>query len=137
MQVDAVGPFRLGEFADAGYAEHFLVWAWRRIATGSASCQLLVSQFDEAFGEEGPEVFVSFCNFLRALGTASRRRLIIGDPGKPALTPDERRILSLLAAIQFETPGLIEAHMRWICVLEPRETLPHRRSRAGDGTCRS
>lgn len=105
-----------------GYAEHLLVWSWRRMAQGR-HCPLLLDEFTQACGENGPEVFVTLCIFLKALGVASRKRLVIGAPGCLAITEDERQVLTLLAAAQAESPALLEAHLRWIAASGKRHIL--------------
>lgn len=116
-------PLVAGEVLSFGYAEHLLVWSWRRIAMGRSCCSLMMEQFADACGEDGPEVFVTFCTFLKALAVASRRQFVIGTPGCLAVTADERQVLTLLAAAQAETPALLEAHLRWIAIPEKRHVL--------------
>lgn len=111
-----------GEILGFGYAEHLLVWSWRRLATGRC-CPLMVDEFTAACGEDGPEVFVTFCIFLKALAVASRKQFAIGAPGCLAITADERQVLTLLAAAQAESPALLEAHLRWIAAPEKRHVL--------------
>ncbi len=106
-----------------GYVEHLLVWSWRRIATGRACCPLMMDEFADACGEDGPEVFVTLCTFLKGLALAGRRQLVIGAPGCLAVTPDERQVLTLLAAAQAGAPALLEAHLRWIAIPEKRHIL--------------
>ncbi|MGN6148589.1 MAG: hypothetical protein ACTHPD_08635 [Rhizomicrobium sp.] len=83
----------------------------------------MMDDFAAAFGEDGPEVFATFCTFLQALGFASRRPLIIGAPGCPEITADERQALTLLAAAQADAPAMLEAHLRWIAIPEKRALL--------------
>lgn len=99
---------------DFGYGEHLLIWSWRRIASGQAACPLLMDEFIGACGEDGPEVFLTFGIFLKALAYAGRRRLTIGPPGGLAVTTDERQVLTLLAAAQARKPALLEANLRWL-----------------------
>ncbi len=106
-----------------GYGEHLLVWSWRRIGSGHGECPLLVDQFIDACGEDGPEVFVTFGIFLKALAFAGRRRLTIGPPGCLLVTADERQVLTLLAAAQSETPALLEANLRWLARPDQRHVL--------------
>lgn len=106
-----------------GYGEHLLVWSWRRIASGRAHCPVMAREFAEACGEDAAEVFLTFCTFLKALAFATRRQLTIGAPGSLAITPDERQILTLIAAAQAETRSLFEAHLRWLTRPERRHVL--------------
>jgi hypothetical protein len=110
-------------FLSFGYPEHLLVWSWRRIATGRTCCPLMMDEFAAACGEDGPEVFATFCTFLKALAVASRKQFIIGAPGCVVITADERQVLTLLAAAQTQTPALLEAHLRWIAIPEKRHVL--------------
>ncbi len=111
-----------GEVPGFGYAEHLLVWSWPRLATGRC-CPLMMDEFSAACGEDGPEVFATFCIFLKALGVAGRRKFAIGAPGCLAVTADERQVLTLLAAAQARAPALLEAHLRWIAIPERRHIL--------------
>ncbi len=106
-----------------GFGEHLLVWSWRRVATGRTLCPLMMDDFSAAFGEDGPEVFATFCTFLQALAVASRRPLAISAPGCPNITAGERQILTLLAAAQADAPAMLEAHLRWIAIPEKRIVL--------------
>lgn len=106
-----------------GYAEHLLIWSWRRIAIGRSCCPLVMDGFAAACGEDGPDVFATFCTFLKALAVSSRRQFIIGTRGCVAVTPDERQVLTLLAATQTQYPTLLEAHLRWIAIPEKRHVL--------------
>lgn len=106
-----------------GFGQHLLIWSWRRMAVGHTFCPLMMDDFSAAFGEDGPEVFATFCTFLQALGFASRRPLTIGAPGCPEITAGERQILTLLAAAQADAPAMLEAHLRWIAIPEKRTVL--------------
>lgn len=116
-------PWLAGEVQDFGSAEQMLVWSWRRIATGHACCPLTMDAFAAACGEEGPDVYVTFCTFLQALAVASRRQFLIGAPGCAAVTADERQVLTLLAAAQADAPALLDAHLCWIAIPEKRPVL--------------
>jgi hypothetical protein len=111
------------ELLTFGYAEHLLIWSWRRIAMGRTDCPLILDQFTDACCEDGPEVFVTFCVFLKALAVTSRRQFVIGTPGCTAVTADERQVLTLLAAAQSQAPARLEAHLRWIAIPEKRHIL--------------
>jgi hypothetical protein len=106
-----------------GFGEHLLLWSWRRMATGRTFCPLMMDDFSAAFGDDGPEVFATFCTFLQALAVASRKPLTIGTPGCPEITADERQALTLIAASQAKAPALLEAHLRWIAIPEKRLVL--------------
>jgi len=106
-----------------GFGEHLLLWSWRRMAAGRSFCPLLMDDFAAAFGDDGPEVFATFCTFLQALAVASRKPLTIGAPGCSEITADERQALTLIAAAQAEAPVMLEAHLRWIAFPEKRLLL--------------
>lgn len=106
--------------AGSGYVEHLLVWSWRRIATGRIECPVMAREFIDACGEDAQEVFAAFCTFLKALAFASRRRLNVRSPGTPAMTPDENRMLCLLAAAQAGDHPLFQAHLSWLTRRERR-----------------
>jgi hypothetical protein len=116
-------PSLAGGFLNFGYPEHLLIWSWRRIAIGKSCCPVMMDEFAAACGEDGPDVFVTFCTFLKALAVASRRQFTIGAPGCVAVTADERQVLTLLAAAQAQSPALLEAHLRWMAVPGKRHVL--------------
>jgi hypothetical protein len=116
-------PLAMDDRGDFGFGQHLLIWSWRRMAAGRSFCPLMMDDFAAAFGDDGPEVFATFCTFLQALGFASRRPLIIGAPGCPAITADERQALTLLAAAQADAPAMLQAHLRWIALPEKRTLL--------------
>jgi len=97
-----------------GEGEHLLIGAWRRIAAGQANCLALAQAFDDVCGEDGADVFLTFCTFLKALGFAGRRPLIVGTPGSPSITADECQVFTLIAAAQAGAPALFAAHLRWL-----------------------
>lgn len=106
-----------------GYADHFLVWSWRRIAAGESYVPLIAHEFRKVCGEDAAELFATTSTFLRALGYASRRHLRIGHPGSTALTDDERQILTLVAAAQWGDWPRFEAHVRWLAHTGLRDAL--------------
>lgn len=105
--------------AGFGYAEHLLGCSWRRLVTGRCS-SLTMDEFNAACGEDGPEVFATFCTVLKAVDVASRRQFAIGAPGCHAVTTDERQVLALVADAQAQSPALLEAHLRWIAASQRR-----------------
>jgi len=116
------------QVSGSGYAEHLLIWSWRRIATGRVECPVMAKEFTDACGDDAQEVFATFCTFLKTLGFSSRRRLNMRAPGWPTMTADERRILTLLAAAQAGDCALLEAHLCWL-------TRPHRRHELQIAVC--
>lgn len=116
-------PQVVGEVQNFSPAEYLLVWSWRWVAMGRTCCPVMMDAFAASCGEDGPDVFVTFCTFLKALAVASRRQFVIGAPGCAAITADERQVLTLLAAAQADCPALLDAHMRWIAIPEKRRIL--------------
>ena len=116
-------PLTMEDGRGFGFGQHLLIWSWRRMAVGHTFCPMMMDDFAAAFGEDGPEVFATFCTFLQALGFASRRPLTIGAPGCPEITADERQALTLLAAAQADAPAMLEAHLRWIAIAEKQLVL--------------
>jgi hypothetical protein len=106
-----------------GYAEHLLIWSWRRIAAGQGACPIIARVFVDGCGEDAPEVLATFCAFLRALAYASRRPLRIGHPGCMALTGDELQVLNLIAAAQADHRAFVTAHLRWLAQADLRGIL--------------
>lgn len=103
--------------------EHLVVRSWRRIAAGQTDCPLLFRDFEHACGEDAAEVLATFCTFLRALACAGRRRLRVGHPGCASLTPDERQLLTVIAAAQAGDQARFEANLRWLARAELRAAL--------------
>jgi hypothetical protein len=108
---------------DCGYGEHLLVWSWRRIAGGKVHCPVMEKEFCDACGQNAREVFLALCAFLSALTSASRRPLALSAPDPFSVTPDERQILTLIAAAQAENDVLVQAHLRWIAQPTRRHEL--------------
>lgn len=106
-----------------GYAEHLLIWSWRRVAANREMTPLIGREFADSCGEDAGEVFATFCALLRALAFAGRRVLAVGHPGSLAVTPDERQLLNLVAAAQEGRETLFEAHLRWLAKPEARDVL--------------
>ncbi len=111
----------------AGYAEHLLVWSWRRMAIAKGHCighcAFIDREFGDACGEDACEVFATFVAFLEALAYASRRQIVLGHPGYLGLTADERQVLTLIAAAQNGRPALFDAHLTWLAKADRRQTL--------------
>jgi hypothetical protein len=109
--------------AGLGYGEQLLTWTWRKIVTGRSGCPLIAREFARLCGEDAAEVLATFCTFLCALAYVGRRRLQMGYPGYAALTADERRLLTLLAAAQANDETRFEAHLRWLARAELQPAL--------------
>jgi hypothetical protein len=105
------------------FAEHLVIWTWRRMALGHARCPLIDREFRGVFGEDAGDVLAAFVAFLDALAYASRRKLAVGFPGCSGLTPDEWRVVTVLAAAQNDRPALFEAHLSWLARAEDRHIL--------------
>lgn len=112
-----------GSLLGVNYGEHLLVWTLRRLVARRGACPLIAREFAEACGEDAGEVLSTLRIFLGLLGFAARRRLAFGPPGWPGLTGDERRLLSLMAAVQTEDGLLFEAHLCWLARREARRPV--------------
>lgn len=111
----------LDDFRGFDPGRHLLVWSWRLIVTGRSHCPLLAMGFEDACGRHAGEVFRAVCTFLCALACSRRRRLWVNHPGCPALTPDEMRMLAVVAAAQHGHRTAFEAHVDWIARRDARE----------------
>jgi len=100
-----------------------LVNAWRLTMVHGIECPLVAQQFRCSCGAEGREVFTAFCTFLCALAVAQRRCLLVNPPGRYALTTDEARMLTLIAAAQNDCPSTLEAHLSWLAWRPLRKAL--------------
>lgn len=101
------------------YGEHLVVWGIRRIVTERGPDWLLFDECCCAFGEdEGGGAVKILCLFTCVLGRSARKILEVAAPGTLAMTCDERRILTLVAAAQICTQDndrtLFDAHLRWL-----------------------
>lgn len=93
---------------------HLLVRSWRLIMARGVECPLIAQEFKCACGAAGQQVFGSFCIFLCALAVAQRRCLLVNPPGAGALTADETRMLTLIAAAQNGCTSTLRAHLSWL-----------------------
>ena len=100
-----------------------LVSSWRMTMVHGIECPLIAQQFRCACGAEGREVFTAFCTFLCALAISQRRCLRVNPPGPHALTSDESRMLTLIAAAQCDCPATLDAHLSWLALRPLRKTL--------------
>lgn len=85
--------------------ERLLVWSLRHMAQPYSSparrgCPLIRHAFLQACGEDADEVMATFRAFLLLYGRSARQRPLVGCPGCQDLTPDERKLLRLLALAQ-------------------------------------
>ena len=92
-----------------GHGERLLIWSWRRIVAGRPDCPAMAQEFADACGEDGAEVFVTFCTFLQALGFASRKRLAFGAPGSLARILSDHMPWDAVFALTgaFMLPGIL------------------------------
>lgn len=100
-----------------------LVNAWRQTMVHGIDCPLVAQQFRCSCGATGREVFTAFCTFLCALAVAQRRCITVNPPGQHALTSDEVRMLTLVAAVQNDCPRTLQAHLDWLAWRPLRKTL--------------
>ncbi len=109
------------------YGEHFIVWGLRRVVTEHGPDGLLLDECHAACGNDGDEAMRALCLFLCLLGRAARRPVQIGTPGTLAVTWDENRILTLLAAAQRCTedagPARVDAHLQFLALPAHRPVL--------------
>ncbi len=105
------------------YGEHLIVWGMRRIVTGQGVDGLFLDECRHAFDTDGVEAAGALCVFLCLLGRSARRAFEIAPPGALALTRDERRILTLLAAAQADDAAWLNAHLRWTSTPGTRPAL--------------
>lgn len=110
---------------EAGHnaCQQLLVRSWRLIMTRGVECPLIPQGFTCACGANGRETFQSFCTFLCALALGRRRCLLVNPPGCRILTPDEIRMLAVIAASQHDHAALLQAHLRWLAQRSLRNTV--------------
>lgn len=118
--------------AEFNHCAALLVRCWRLIMVRGVECPLVAHEFRCACGRSGPEVFSAFCSFLCALALTQRRRLLVNPPGTAALTADETRMLSLIAAVQNDCPSLLDAHLDWLAQRPLQQALEKCVRRLGD-----
>ena len=110
-------PLRL---CDLTRGEHMLLWAFRAQVFGVGDCDLVRRQFEEACGPLGLEALTALAVFVRELGVAGRRRIVLAAPGSYRLTRDEQSVLALFAAAQDEDYQRLDAHLSWLLADAPR-----------------
>ena len=116
-----------GSMMGLSYGEQLVVWGIRKIVGGKGSDPDLLTEFQAAFGSEGEEGLRIFCSFFRLLGQAARKPYEIAPPGSLQVLPDERRMLTLIAAAQRSVtsgdPALLQAHLLWLAAADHRPAL--------------
>ena len=107
---------KYAEFQDDGQlcAGHLLVWTWRKLVVGHDDCPVLTREYERFAGPQAEALLSAFAAFLLALGRASRRTLMVGQPYCAGLTADEERMLRLIAAAQSGDGVLLWAHLAWL-----------------------
>jgi len=95
-------------------AGHLLVWTWRKLVVGHDDCPVLTREYERFAGPQAEALLSAFAAFLLALGRASRRTLMVGQPYCAGLTADEERMLRLIAAAQSGDGVLLWAHLAWL-----------------------
>lgn len=109
------------------YGAHLIIWGLRRVVTAHGPDGFLLDECHCAFSEDGDEAMRALCLFLCLMGRAARRPIQIGTPGTLAVTWDENRILTLLAAAQkWAEDGdqaRVDAHLQWLASPAQRPAL--------------
>jgi hypothetical protein len=109
------------------YGEHLIVWGLRRVVAAHGPDGQLLDECHAAFSDDGDEAMRALCLFLCLLGRAARRPIQIGTPGTLAVTWDEGRILTFLAAAQRwaegDGPARVDAHLQWLAPPAHRPAL--------------
>lgn len=100
-----------------------LVHSWRLTMAHGAECPLIASRFRCSCGAGAQQVFRAFCVFLCVLALSQRRCLRVNPPGQAALTTDEVRLLTLIAAAQNDYPATLDAHLGWLADPPLRKAL--------------
>jgi len=110
---------------EPGYSHcaNLLVRSWRMIMVRGVECPLIAREFKCVCGRSSPQVFSAFCSFLCALALTQRRCLLVNPPGEHALTADETRMLTLIAAAQNDCPRMLDAHLSWLAQRPLHKTL--------------
>jgi hypothetical protein len=106
---------------EQSYPEHLLMWTWRKLLIGCADCSLLEKEYSSIIG--GGELLRVQVVFLNTVGNGSRRPLAVGHLGYLGVTPDERRMLALIAALQSGHEALLSSHLSWLVRAECRAAV--------------
>lgn len=86
-----------------------------RLAAGPGCWPLIDRAFRDAYGRrDGVAAACLFRILLQGLALGARRKLRLGFPGVPELTPDERALVQLIAAAQGGDRMLLEAALLWL-----------------------
>jgi|GEM_PF-1654786 len=83
----------------------------RRVKPSARACPVASSSVDEAGRAMG--------QLVDSLSRLGRRKLVVGDPGRTAQTPDEQTLLAALAAAQADDTDAVTAALRWLFGREP------------------
>lgn len=109
--------------ADLDDASRLLLWSFRLVLSGELHCPILAATYRDSFGADAKPVFAALSTFLGALARGSRHCLVIGPPHYPFVTPDERRMLTIVAAAQEGWQSLLDSHLCWITTTVGRSEL--------------
>jgi hypothetical protein len=108
---------------DVSQGEQLLVFAWRMLVAGRQYCPLLEAELSRCAGANAREVLAALNVFLIAISNASRRRISVGHPGCPLITPDERSLLALLGSAASGRSDAVSAHLCWLVRSEHQDTV--------------
>lgn len=102
------------EACELNDSERLLVWAMRKYAFRCATACLVEHEFRNTCGDlDGRVASAAFRQMLRLLARHGRRPLALGPPGWPGATPDEHRLLQLLAAAQARSKDRVRMYLAW------------------------
>lgn len=113
-------------------AAHLLIWTWRKLVVGHDDCPVLTREYERFAGPQADALLSAFAGFLLALGKASRRMLAVGQPYCAGITPDEERMLRLIAAAQTQDGVLLWAHLAWLARREHQDDVRLAASKLAD-----
>ena len=112
---------------DLWRAEYLLVCALRAMAFGHGDCPAVRQAFVGACGEAADQTLMSYFVVVQYIGMTGRRRLALHAPGCVRLSPDERSMITLVAAAQESLRLSVDAGLRIalgdLVEGEPREGL--------------
>lgn len=92
--------------------EHLVLFGLRAIALGHADCPVLTRTFRGLLGSDADDALMHMLAFVRVVGGAGARRVRLHPPGCCGVSPDERRVLGVVAAAQASLYAADETALR-------------------------